>query len=132
MSNKWIKLIYDKYENEFYGDIGVLNTITNYEKKNVKFNGDYNVDRVFNIYTWGVKKTQGVDCDIIFDLRIFQTKVDTNVKINEINGFSKIIQDSIINHPRFDTILEKIINTIESRSQRNEVGCNRGKHRSVG
>ena len=46
-----------------------------------------------------------VECDIIFDASLFSTKVDGDVK--DITGLDKKIQLSIINHPRFDIIIDK-------------------------
>ena len=105
---KTIKLIYDKYEN----DIGVL-----YDEKNeiemdktkivdnlpTKINDiDINSNRLLNIFSWGIKKDKkSVNCDIIFDLTKFQTKIDKDIDVQTINGLSDIIQDSIICHPKF-------------------------------
>jgi len=131
---KWIKLVYDKYENESLNIIGIFNTDESLnEIKEVKHEHKYNKNMVFNIYAWGLEKTTGIECDIVFDLRIFQTKINTEVDIQRINGFSDIIQNSIINHPKFDDILKNIITNIELEKPKTVAFvCNYGKYWSVG
>lgn len=140
---KIIKLIYDKYENESYSDQGINKLYSDTDngegviqknaKKNVVYSGSINKDRILNIFTWGVKKEAGVECDITFDLRIFQTKISENINISEITGFSNIIQESIKNHPKFDELLDIIITEIEQDNPKKVAFvCNYGKHRSVG
>ena len=111
--NKVIKLIYDNYEN----DIGII----------------YDIDEN-KIYSWGVKKDKKeVDCDIIFDLRKFQTKINEDIDVHTINGLSNIIQDSIILHPKFLELIAIILTHIESENPKKIAFiCNHGKHRSVG
>jgi RNase adaptor protein for sRNA GlmZ degradation len=137
---KTIKLIYDKYEN----DIGVL-----YDEKNeiemdktkivdnlpTKINDiDINSNRLLNIFSWGIKKDKkSVNCDIIFDLTKFQTKIDKDIDVQTINGLSDIIQDSIICHPKFLELIEIVVSNIETENPKNIAFiCNHGKHRSVG
>lgn len=138
-----IKLIYDRYENDlgiYYEEIP--DTIKDNEtlKNEIlkllpnKVNDlDINRNRVFQIYSWGIKKSSGIDCDIVFDLTTFQTKLDPSLDVHSLNGFSNEIQDSIILHPKFIEIIEKIVTMIEINNPK-KVGffCNHGKHRSVG
>jgi len=137
---KTIKLIYDKYEN----DMGVL-----YDEKNEiemdktkivdnlprKINDiDINSNRLLNIFSWGIKKDKkSVNCDIIFDLTKFQTKINKDIDVQTINGLSDIIQDSIICHPKFLELIEIVVSNIETENPKNIAFiCNHGKHRSVG
>ena len=101
--NKVIKLIYDNYEN----DIGIIYDTDVENKANIETilnnlpnqidNKEINKNRNLIIYSWGVKKDKKeVDCDIIFDLRKFQTKINEDIDVHTINGLSNIIQDSII------------------------------------
>ena len=137
---KTIKLIYDKYEN----DMGVL-----YDEKNeiemdktkivdnlpTKINDiDINNNRLLNIFSWGIKKDKkSVNCDIIFDLTKFQTKINKDIDVQTINGLSDIIQDSIICHPKFLELIEIVVSNIETENPKNIAFiCNHGKHRSVG
>jgi RNase adaptor protein for sRNA GlmZ degradation len=126
-----IKLIYDKYQN----DIGFIlgkNKKDHKHKLITKINKiDINNNRELSIFTWGIKKHKAVDCDIIFDATLFFTKINKDVK--KLNGLDEIIQTSIINHPMFDLIIEKIITEIEINNPKNiGIYCNYGKHRSVG
>ena len=138
--NTIIKLVYDKYENE----VGILyDAETNEIEKDLtkivehlptKINDiDINTDRVININTWGIKKPFVAECDVIFDLTKFQTKIDKDIDVQTITGLTDIIQDSIICHPKFLDIIEKVVNVIETENPKN-IGfiCNHGKHRSVG
>jgi RNase adaptor protein for sRNA GlmZ degradation len=138
--NRIIKLIYSKYENE----VGVLYDaeMNENEKDHTKIlehlptkinDIEINTNRVINIYTWGIKKTFSKDCYIIFDLTKFQTKINHNIDVQMITGLTDIIQNSIINHPKFLELVEKVLYIIETENPR-DVGfiCNHGKHRSVG
>ena len=139
LKNKTIKLIHDKYEN----DIGVLydeNNEIEMDKTKIlnnlptKINDiDINVNRFLTIYTWGIKKDRkNVECNIIFDLTKFQTKIDKDIDVQTINGLSDIIQDSIICHPKFLELLEIVVNNIETENPTDIAFiCNHGKHRSV-
>ena len=136
--SKGIKLVYNKFDN----DIG----FTYDEYKNNKCNTEeilellhnivnkkgVNKARVFNIYTWGIKKSTGEKCDIKFDLTYFQSKLSDDIDVRQLNGLSPEIIESIIIHPKFLEIMEKIIDTIEEKKPK-KVGifCNHGKHRSV-
>ena len=137
--NQTIKLIHDKYEN----DIGVLydeNNEIEIDKIKIldnlptKINDiDININRLLNIYSWGIKKDKkSVKCDIIFDLTKFQTKIDKDIDVQTITGLSDIIQDSIIRHPKFLELIEHVVNLIETTNPTHIAFiCNHGKHRSV-
>ena len=74
-----------------------------------------------------------INCDIIFDLTKFQTKIDKDIDVQTINGLSDIIQDSIICHPKFLELIEIVVSNIETENPKNIAFiCNHGKHRSVG
>ena len=136
--SKTIKLIYDKYEN----DIGVLydeNNEIEIDKIKIldnlptKINDiNININRLLNIYSWGIKKDKkSVKCDIIFDASLFSAKINTDVKM--LTGLNEIVQQGIINHPKFDIILEMMLTEIETNDyQKIGIICNYGKHRSVG
>ena len=136
---KFIKLIYDKYENEFgvsyfQNNETVIDKTTILDNLPMKINDiDINFDRTFTIYSWGIKKDKkSVDCDIIFDLTKFQTKIDKDIEVQTITGLSDIIQDSVIRHPKFLELIETVVDNIETMNPKS-VGfiCNHGKHRSV-
>ena len=124
------KIVYDTYEND-YGFIDgeikdhIHTILTHSNDKCI----DYN--RQLEIITWGIKKHNPIDCDIIFDCSLFSAKCDVDVKNH--TGLDDIIQKSIMNHPKFDMIMEMIIDEIETNNY-NKIGfiCNYGKHRSVG
>ena len=138
--NKVIKLIYDNYEN----DIGIVYDTDNENKANIETilnnlpnqidNKEINKNRNLIIYSWGVKKDKKeVECDIIFDLRKFQTKINEDIDVHTINGLSNIIQDSIILHPKFLELIGTILTHIETENPKKIAFiCNHGKHRSVG
>ena len=137
--NKIIKLVHDKYENEFGVSYFQNNEIV-IDKTKILENlptkiGDIDIkiDRTININTWGIKKPFSAECDVIFDLTKFQTKLDKDIDVQTITGLTDIIQDSIICHPKFLDIVEKIVDIIETENPK-DVGfiCNHGKHRSVG
>ena len=120
-----IKLVYDKYEN----DVGFIMSSEQGDHTHTKNEGIGDKDITF--YTWGVKKHKIKECDITFDATLFSTKISVDVKC--LSGLDDIIQQSIINHPNFDLIMERIITLIEEKKP-TTVGifCNYGKHRSVG
>jgi hypothetical protein len=122
---KIIKLIYDKYENEWgilYDENNeiVIDKAVILDNLPTKMNDiDIDVNRLLNIYSWGIKKDRKtVNCDIIFDLTKFQTKIDKDIEIQTITGLTDIIQDSVDN---IETMNPKSVGFI----------CNHGKHRSV-
>ena len=126
-----IKLIYDKYQN----DIGFTQGENDSDHKHeliTKINEiDVNDKRELSIFTWGIKKHKSPKCDIIFDVTLFSSKI--NVDVKELTGLDETIQTSIINHPMFDLIMDKIITEIETNNpQCIGIYCNYGKHRSVG
>ena len=121
-----IKLVYDAYEN----DIGFVQSDEQGDHTHEFISG---VDKTRGIifYTWGKHKHNPIECDLVFDASLFSTKISVDVKC--LTGYDDIIQQSIINHPNFDYIMERIITEIEDK-QPKTVGifCNYGKHRSVG
>ncbi len=121
-----IKLVYDTYEN----DIGFVQSD---EQGDHTHKPILSVDKTREIifYTWGKHKHNPIECDLVFDASLFSTKISVDVKC--LTGYDDIIQQSIINHPNFDYIMERIITEIEDK-QPKTVGifCNYGKHRSVG
>ena len=126
-----IKLIYDKYQNDIGFTQGENETDHKHELITKINEIDVNDKRELSIFTWGIKKHKSPNCDIIFDVTLFSTK--TNVDIKELTGLDEIIQTSIINHPMFDLIMEKIITEIETNNPQSiGIYCNYGKHRSVG
>ena len=131
---KTIKIIYDKYENDIGFSYLPDNEINKDHIHNIieNINGEPLVlDRTLKIYTWGVKKHTCNECDIIFDATLFSANI--NVDVKTLTGLDEIVQTSIMNHPLFDTIMERIITTIEEENPK-VIGfiCNYGKHRSVG
>ena len=124
------KLVYDKYENDYGFTEG---DISDHIHDKIEHIGDKKIDneRELFIYTWGLKKHESVECDIIFDASLFSAKINADVKT--LTGLDDIVQQSIINHPKFDLIIEMIITEIETNEYQN-IGliCNYGKHRSVG
>ena len=126
-----IKLVYDKYENDYGfteekgGKDHEYVLLKSIEGKPIES------DRELTICTWGIKKHLPYECDIIFDVTLFSTKFNGNIK--EYTGLDEEIQQSIINHPKFDIMIEEIITNIEVGNVKT-IGfiCNYGKHRSVG
>ena len=127
-----IKLVYDKYENDYGFTEGYMEMEDHIHEK-IEQIGDKKIDneRKLFIYTWGLKKHLPVECDIIFDSSLFSAKINTDVKT--LTGIDEIIQQGIINHPKFDIIIEMILTEIEINDyQKIGIICNYGKHRSVG
>jgi len=125
-----IKLIFDKYENDIGFSYGQYNE-KEYEILENIYDIPIKYDRKLDIHTWGIKKHTPIDCDIVFDATLFNTKIDCDVK--NLSGLDEIIQTSIKNHPMFDTIMERIITEIETKEPKSiGIYCNYGKHRSVG
>jgi len=127
---KVIKLVYDKYENDYgftEGEIG------DHEHTKIEQIGDKRIDtdKILKINTWGLKKHIPVECDVIFDASLFSTKI--NVDVKKLTGLDEIVQQGILNHPKFDIIIEMILTEIETNNYQ-KIGfiCNYGKHRSVG
>jgi len=120
-----IKLVYDKYENE----TGFIVCDEQGDHTHTKIKGIE--DRDITFFTWGQKMHKPKKCDLVFDATLFSTKVSVDVKC--LSGLDEVIQQSIINHPNFDLIIERIVTLIEEKKP-STVGifCNYGKHRSVG
>ena len=120
-----IKLVYDKYEN----DVGFIMSDEHGDHEHIKIEGIK--DKEMKFYTWGIKKHEPKNCDLIFDATLFSTKISVDVKC--LCGLDDVIQQSILNHPNFEVIMERIITFIEEKDP-TTVGifCNYGKHRSVG
>ena len=126
---KLVKLIYDRYEN----DIGFINEDSIEKKYIILDNIDDKLikkDRKINIYTWGIKKHTCDKCDIIFDATLLTAKINKDVR--SLNGKNDIVKQSIINHPKFEIMMETILKNIEEHEPLT-IGfiCNHGKHRSV-
>ena len=125
-----VKLIYSKNEN----DIGFIdgNYEIDHKHEILDMIGENIIDkeRLMQIYTWGIKKYSYDQCDVVFDATLFNTKIDVDVK--SLTGLDEVIQTSVINHPMFDIIIEKILTYIEEKKPKS-IGfiCNYGKHRSV-
>ena len=121
VQTKVVKLIYDKYEND-WGILFDENNEMVIDKKVIldnlptKMNDiDIDVNRSLNVYSWGIKKDRKtVNCEIIFDLTKFQTKIDKDIDVQTITGLSDIIQDSVICHPKFLDLINTIIENIET------------------
>ena len=125
-----IKLVYDKYENDYGFTEGEIDDHIHVTIKQI---GDKKIDneRELLIYTWGLKKHESIKCDIIFDASLFSAKINTDVKM--LTGLDEIVQQGIVNHPKFDIILEMMLTEIETNDyQKIGIICNYGKHRSVG
>ena len=139
-SSKKIKLIYDFYENDgIYAYDGFkpetkIDNVFDYNKILLDTIKDVMCDRNRNliIYSWGILKHAEPKCEISFDLTKFTTKTDIkDVKL--FDGRNEEIQNSIIQHPLFAELVQKIIEEIETNNPI-EISffCNHGKHRSVG
>lgn len=121
-----IKLVYDAYEN----DVGFVHSDEQGDHTHVKIPG-IDESKVFTFYTWGKHKHDPIECDIVFDASLFSTKISVDVKC--LTGLDDIIQESILNHPNFDYIMERILTEItEKKPTTLGIFCNYGKHRSVG
>jgi RNase adaptor protein for sRNA GlmZ degradation len=128
-----IKLVYDKYENDYGFTEGDMDDINDHIHEKIEQIGDKKIDneRELFIYTWGLKKHLPVECDIIFDASLFSARINADVKT--LTGKNEIVQQGIINHPKFDIIIEMIVTEIETNDyQKIGIICNYGKHRSVG
>ena len=87
--------MYDSYEN----DIGFVQSDEQGDHNHQIIEG---IDRskVITFYTWGKRKHDPIQCDVVFDATLFSTKISVDVKC--LSGLDDIIQQSIINHPNFD------------------------------
>jgi RNase adaptor protein for sRNA GlmZ degradation len=139
-SSKKVKLIYNFYENDIvyaYDGFKPETKIDNdfdYNKILLDSIKDimYNKNRNLTIYSWGILRHDEPKCEISFDLTKFTTKTDIKY-VKLLNGKDEEIQHSIIQHPLFTELLQKIIEEIETNNP-TEISffCNHGKHRSVG
>ena len=118
------KIIYDHKENNIIeNDHKIINYIR--DKK-------INKERELKIYTWGIKKNIPVDCEIIFDCSLYYSQCDKE-DIRLYTGLDEKIQNSIINHSKFNSIIEMIITEIETNNYKKiSFVCNYGKYKSVG
>ena len=123
-----IKIVYDKYENE----TGFIQTVEQGNHIHKKVEGTDETNEIF-FHTWGKMKHKPIECDLTFDATLFSSTVAENVDIKCLSGLDEIIQQSIMNHPNFDLIIERMVTLIEEKNP-TTVGifCNYGKHRSVG
>jgi len=131
---KIYKLIYDKYEN----DIGISYTEEQTDHTHIVIDklGDNIItkDRPLEIYTWGIKKHMEEQCDVAFDVSLFSGRTNQNdSNYKNLTGLDEVIQQSILNHPLFDILMEKVLLEIEDNNHK-KIGffCKYGKHRSVG
>ncbi len=140
--SKRIKLIHNRKENEasYYYGFEYTDKINNDYKEIINKSLQelrFDKNRKLKIYTWGEKNkdTKEPKCQVTFDLINFSTKIaDISKKeVNKYTGKDEMIQNSIIQHPAYNLLIEKIITQIENNNL-NEISfvCNHGKHRSVG
>lgn len=121
-----IKLVYDAYEN----DVGFVHSDEQGDHTHEKISG-IDESKVFTFYTWGKHKHDPIECDLVFDASLFSTKISVDVKC--LTGLDDIVQQSILNHPNFDYIMERILTEITDKNPTTiGIFCNYGKHRSVG
>ena len=139
-TSKKIKLIYDFYENDIAYAYDGFEQETKIDKdfdcnkilldsiKDIM----YDKNRNLIIYSWGILRHTEPKCEISFDLTKFTTKTDIK-DVRLFDGRDNEIQNSIIQHPLFTELIQKIIEEIEINNS-NEISffCNHGKHRSVG
>ena len=91
VQTKIVKLIYNKYEND-WGILFDENNEMVIDKKVIldnlptKMNDiDIDVNRSLNVYSWGIKKDRKtVNCEIIFDLTKFQTKINKDIDVQRM------------------------------------------------
>jgi len=128
---KIIKLIHDKFENDFGFTEGIhednLNQIID-ELQQMSYQ-----HHPITIYSWGLKKDIVADCELIFDVSLFFTKIEDRSRLSNMNGKDLEIQESILRHPRFLELIRLVLSTVDAE-QPNRIAfiCNYGKHRSVG
>ena len=135
---KRIPLAYNKEFNDYGFIVSDDKLNENYEdiikKSFEELTCKFDKNRRLIIYSWGEKVKEHIqpDCQVIFDLTKFSTKTDRK-DIKKYNGCDEIIQNSIIQHPNFITMLDNVIRQIENNNL-NSISflCNYGKHRSVG
>ena len=122
--SRTIVLIHDRHENEDWGFRNEKDRLQHepvYRFKNPK---------PMTIYSWGVKKNiPRPTVDIIFDVTKFVTSMEGNIKGK--TGLDEDIQQSIMNHPRYEMLVDCILDDMTDVKTIAFV-CNHGKHRSVG
>jgi len=129
---KTIQLIHDKFENDFGFIKGSYETnIDNIIDKITKLSC---VHQPSTIYSWDDGDGHGVgDCEIIFDVTLFFTKIDNRGALSKMTGKDIEIQNSIILHPRFLDLLKEILTYVDQDRPNNIAFiCEKGKQRSVG
>ena len=117
------KIIYDHKEN---------NIIEN-DHKILNYIGDQKINkkRIKDLYI-KIKKNIPVDCETIFDCSLYCSQCDKE-DIRLYTGLDEKIQNSIINHSKFNSIIEMIITEIETNNYKKiSFVCNYGKYKSVG
>ena len=127
-----IKLIKDKFENDFGFLEGVSESnLTVVISQIESLSCQHQPERV---YSWGIKKEPvSTDCELVFDVSLFFTKIEDRRKLSSMTGLDSDIQKSILGHPRFIDLLTQVIEEIETRQPESIAFiCNHGKHRSVG
>ena len=136
-TSKKIKLIYELYENDnSYDGFEQETNIVKFDYNKIVLESIkdimYDKNRKLIIYSWGILRHDEPKCEISFDLTKFTTKTDIK-DIKLFDGRDVEIQNSIIQHPLFTELLNKIIEEIETNnSTKISFFCNHGKHRSVG
>ena len=133
MGETIIKLIHDKFDNDFGFMSGTEDcNLDEIVEELSKLECTHVPNR---IYTWGNKVDTAIpmDFDLAFDVSLFFTKIKDMKSIRTLTGNDQEIQDSIMRHPRFISLAENILTTI-NKEKPHEIGfiCNFGKHRSVG
>jgi RNase adaptor protein for sRNA GlmZ degradation len=129
---KYVKLIHDKFENDFGFIEGThvdnMNIVID-ELKQISYQ-----HCPITIYSWGLKKDIiADDCELIFDVSLFFTKIEDRSNLSNMTGKDIEIQESILCHPRFLDLIKLVISTIDDeRPKCIAFVCNHGKHRSVG
>ena len=112
-----IKLVYNAYEN----DVGFVHSDEQGDHTHVKIPG-IDESKVFTFYTWGKHKHDPIECDLVFDASLFSTKISVDVKC--LTGLDDIVQQSILNHPNFDYIMENTDQSDGLNSSKNYIILN--------
>ena len=133
LKDKIVKLIHDKYENDFgFMEGSNVENVDEIKERMSELRCEYIPKE---IYTWAIKIDTYLPIDdmLVFDVSLFFTKIKDRSRLSSLTGNDEEIQDSIICHPRFLELLEKVITTVEEEKAY-QIGfiCNYGKHRSVG
>lgn len=122
--SRTVVLIHDKHENDEWG--------FREEKERLRHEPIYRfkIPHRITIYSWGIHNSiDRPSVDVIFDVSKFVTNIEGSVKNK--TGLDKDIQQSIMNHPRFEMLVDCILDNIYDVKTIAFV-CNHGKHRSVG